>query len=213
METQEILESYARNLGRQMKDVTDEITEAYKNHIGKETYGDDNKAYVGFIAMCIANEITDEFNDEDETELFSRYANITDKEDLKNYVDGTFDRTVPWGQHIYEIPRDVYENLVDQYKRTFGVFYEKYNDKIIDLPDWYTPATPETPVYVVTEYSIDADGNVMDLISNLNRVLFLGYDQFDSIHQPEFNNCAMYKFVEQQSNPETLAKGMIKDEF
>lgn len=207
METQEILESYARNLGRQMKDVTDEITEAYKSHIGNEYFGDDTKALIGFNAMCIANEITDDLNDDDEAEFFSRYADISDDEDLKNYVDGTFDRTVPWGQHIYEIPRDVYENLVDRYKKTFGVFYEKYNDRIIDLPDYYTPATPETPVYLVTEYAIDAEGNSMDLISNLNRVLFLGYDQFDSIHQPEFNICAMYKFVELQNDPETLAEG------
>lgn len=209
METQEILENYARNLGRQMKDVTDEITEAYKNHIGKATFGDDAKAYVGFVAMCVANEIADDLNDEGELEFFSRneYSDISDNEELKHRVDDTFDRTVPWGQHIYELPRDVYENLVDQYKRTFGVFYEKYNDKIIDLPDWYTPATPETPVYLVTEYAIDADGNIMDLISNLNRVLFLGYDQFDSIHQPEFNQCAMYKFVELQNNPEALGEG------
>lgn len=197
MNTQEITAQYAHKLASKMTNITDNIMDAFSVPEYDEN-GPWYKLGLDLLIKAYNNSI------DVDTDMA---MTIEQAEEDANNID-LMVNNAKYMNHFYEMDYNAYLELVKQYTNTFGIRLDTMNKNLyVPFDARYGLVDDDRhKCYVISNYALEDDQNDMDLISNMNRTLFLGFDQFDSIHQPEFNACAMYKFVELQKHPEDLLK-------
>lgn len=197
LNTQEITAQYAHKLASKMTNITDNVIKPFF----VPEYDEDDPWYKLGLDLLIKA-----YNNSIDIEA-SMAMTVEQAEEDANNIE-LMVNNAQYMNHFYEMDYDAYLELVKQYTNTFGIRLDEMNQNLYIPFDVRYGLVDDSrhKCYVISNYALEDAQNDMDLISNMNRTLFLGFDQFDSIHQPEFNACAMYKFVELQESPEDLIK-------
>lgn len=196
MDTQDKLINFAHDLAdNKLEDITTWLVANYKAELNDQNINDPNydAAYLGWLTLKDIYKIGDLTDtgygsDAEVMNIFGDSEYINDN-DLAEDLDRIFEENEI---HVYKVDPVAIKNI-QEYFMNLGLNYFDLNSALKHnnlLKDYY----------VVAYNDLKNEDTDFSLITDLNRVLFMGNDTYDSIHQPMFNHCAMYVYHQMRKN-------------
>lgn len=196
MDTQDKLINFAHDLAdNKLEDITSWLVTNYKAELNDENIDDPDydAAYLGWLTLKDIYEISD----------LSSGMYGADYEAMSEFGDGVY---VSDNELAEDLDRIFKENDVHVYKvdpatiKDIQGYFMDLGLSYFDLNSALKHDSLLKDYYIVAYHDLKNEDTDFSLITDLNRSLFMGYDTYDSIHQPMFNHCSMYVYYQMRKN-------------